>query len=264
MRNRMKVLFVMVIALISLTACGVRADKDVTSGEMAVPEVSSGDLLVSSLEYLLLDDDEEDEISDQDSSSSNQEEEVQDDRDTVEKSEDASDEQSAQTENDVQGEEAIVYYGNGGSVALKQETIEVETVTPDELVGALARHNIVSLDTKVVSFEQEEESGAAVLYLDLSKAAGEYLRTMSKEAECIIVAAVVNTFLGNYDADAMYITVEGEALATSNAEYTEAIGQCTPAELLEMLISADSDDNATGVMNDSADEVICNLPLAEE
>lgn len=248
MKNRKKVLVGIIIAAVSLTACGSKADREITSGEMAVPEVSSGDLLVSSLEYLLLDD----------------EEEVQGNSNIVEESEGTSYGQSVLAEDEVQNEEAVIYYGDGGSVALKQETIEIEAVTPDGLISALARHNIVSLDTKVLSFEQEEEDDAVVLRLDLSKAAGEYLRTMSKEAECIIVAAVANTFLENYDADAIYIMIEGEALATSNAAYTEALAQCTPGELLEALLSADSEDNISDVMNYSDDEVICNLPLAEE
>ena len=259
MKHRRKAVFAIIVVVVLLAACGIRADKGVTSGEMVVPEVSSEDLLVSSLEYLLLDDKEE-ETPDQDSDLSDQGEEVQDAQNAVEESEDTSGEQSAQTEDDMQGEEAVVYYGDGGSVALQQEIIEVEAVTPDELIGVLARHNIVSLDTKILSFEQED----AVLHLDLSKAAGEYLRTMSKEAECIIVAAIVNTFLENYGADGIYIMVEGEALVTSNAEYTEALAKCTPAELLERMLSGDSEDKEAGVMNDSADKVVCNLPLAEE
>ena len=256
MKHRKKAVFAIIIAVVLLAACGIRSDKGVTSGEMVAPEVSSEDLLVSSLEYLLLNDEEEG-TQGQGSDSSDQEEEEQD---AAEKSKDMS-EQSAQTKDAVRGEEAVIYYGDGGSIALKQETIEVEAVTPDELIGVLARHNIVSLDTKVLSFEQED----AVLHLDLSKAAGEYLRTMSKEAECIIVAAVVNTFLENYDADAIYIMVEGEALVTANAVYSEELAQCTPGELLEALLSDDSEDNKTDVMNDSADEVECSkLPLAED
>lgn len=233
MKNRRKAAFVIIMLVVILAACGIRSDRSVTSGEMVVPEVSSEDLLVSSLEYLLLNDEEEDAV----------DQEVQDlaDQDAAAEESGASEEQPEQTEDDIQGEEAVIYYGNGGSVALKQETIEVEAVTPEELVNALARHNIVSLDTKVLSFEQRQEDGAAVLYLDLSKAAGEYLRTMSKEAECIIVAAIVGTFVENYEADAVCITVEGEALATSNAAYTEPIEQCTPGELLEMLEVADAD-----------------------
>ena len=99
-------------------------------------------------------------------------------------------------------------------------------------------HNIVSLDTKVLAFEQGEQDGASMLYLDLSRSAEGYLQTMSKEAECIIVASVINTFLENYDADAICLTVEGEPLGTSNTEYVEPIGRCTPEELMEMLESS--------------------------
>ena len=251
MKHRKKAIFAIIILVVLLAACGIRSDKGVTSGEMVAPEVSSEDLLVSSLEYLLLYDNEE-EKTDHGSNSSDQDEKI---KNAAEGAED-----SIQPEKDVQSEEAVIYYGDGGSVALKQETIELKAVTPDELIGALSRHNIVSLDTKVLSFEQRD----AVLYLDLSKAAGEYLRTMSKEAECIIVAAVVNTFLGNYDADAIYIMVEGEALVTSNAEYTEALELCTPAELLEKLKTPDTENNKTGVTNNSAGEVQRKLPLVAE
>lgn len=216
MKNRGKAAFAIIILVVLLAACGIQSNKSVTTGEMVVPEVSSEDLLVSSLEYLLLDDEKEDAAAEES---------------------DTSEEQSVQTGDDVQGEEAVIYYGDGGSVALKQETIEVSSVSPEELVNVLARHNIVSLDTKVLSFEQGEEGGDVVLYLDLSKAAGEYLRTMSKEAECIIVAALVDTFLGNYNADEIYITVEGEVLTTSNTEYAKPLRQCTPTELLETLLS---------------------------
>lgn len=240
MKKRRIAVFAVMGTIVFLAACGIRSDQSVTSGEMAVPEVSSEDLLVSSLEYLLLDETEETEgTADTDTrdlqGQDEEEQDVQNAQDADEGSEEMPDAQPAQTENDIQGTKAVIYYGNGGSVSLKQETVAIEAVTPDELVNALARHNIVSLDTKVISFEQEEQEDTTVLYLDLSKAAGEYLRTMSKEAECIIVAAIVDTFAENYDADAVCITVEGEALATSNAEYAEPIERCTPEELLEML-----------------------------
>lgn len=237
MKNRRIAAFAVMGTIVFLSACGIRSDQSVTSGEMAVPEVSSEDLLISSLEYLLLDETEETADADgQDLQGRDEEDrDVQNAQDADEGSEEMPGVQPAQTENDIQGAEAVIYYGNGGSVALKKETVAVEAVTPDELINALARHNIVSLDTKVISFEQEEQDDVSVLYLDLSKSAGEYLRTMSKEAECIIVAAIVDTFAENYDADAVCILVEGEALVTSNTEYTEPIERCTPERLLEML-----------------------------
>ena len=254
MKNSKITVLAVMGTIVLLTACGIRSDQSVVSGEMAVPEVSSEDLLISSLEYLLLDESEATADTD-DQDLQGQDEDEQDvqnarEKDAADSSEEIPDVQPVQTEDDTQGAKAVIYYGNGGSVALKQETVAVEAVTPEELVNALARHNIVSLDTKVNSFEQKEQDGISVLYLDLSKAVGEYLRTMSKEAECIIVAAIVDTFAENYNADAVCITVEGEALVTSNAEYTEPIEQCTPGELLEMLEAS------------AADDLLCRLPLA--
>lgn len=47
------------LAVMLLTACGRAADAAVTTGEIVVPEMSSKDMLVNSLEYLLEEESEE-------------------------------------------------------------------------------------------------------------------------------------------------------------------------------------------------------------
>ena len=259
MKNGKKTAIAAVMTVVFLAACGSKADETVASGEMVVPEMSSEDLLVSSLEYLLLDDAEENQQNSQD------QEDVPNDSESFGETADID------TQQEPQGETVTIYYGSGGSADLKEETIVLQEKTADELIGVLAKHNIVSLDTKVLSFEEGREEDTAVLYLDLSKAAGEYLRTMSKEAECIIIASVASTFVENYDADAVYLMVEGKPLATSNAEYTQAIGRCTPEELMKMSGESDADasqeqDDAEPdeAEEDSADEVQSKLPLIQE
>ena len=210
---------------------------------MFVPELYSEDLLVTSLEYLLEDgkesQDSQEQTTDEQGSQDTSEESEPVSQDIPEGPETVSQDmpEGPGGENEEQQKEkAVVYYGNGGSDNLQEETIEIEEITPDALISALARHNIVTLlDTKVLSFEEEESAGKKTLHLDLSKAFGEYLRTMSKEAECIIVSALANTFLENYDADGIYITVEGETLSTSNMEYTESLGRCTPDEVAQLM-----------------------------
>lgn len=237
MKNKRKVALAVMSAVVFLAACGISSEQGVASAEMVAPEVSSQDLLVSSLEYLLLDDTQED-VQDTEQQDSQEEESKVQDSQTQNVSEDPEDvsEEQTQTEKEIiEGEEAVIYYGNSGSFSLNQETVVIEEITPEELINALAMHNIVSLDTKVLAFDQGEQDGALMLYLDLSKSAGGYLQTMSREAECIIVASVINTFLDNYGADAICLTVEGEPLGTSHTEYVEPIGRCTPEELMEML-----------------------------
>lgn len=239
MKKRLEAAAVVAAMLVFLAACGSRK-QDAASGEMVVPEVSSEDLLVSSLEYLLLDETEGE--AEEPEEKKGQGVEIQ-----------GTDAQSAPMESE--SASAVIYYGSGGSSDLERETVEIEEMTPEELVDALARHNIMSLDTKVLAFEQKEEDGGggSVLYLDLSKAAGEYLRTMSEEAKSVIIASVIDTFLENYSADGIWLTVEGQPLAGLGGEYAQPFAKCTPEELLELLNAEDSEDGESGDVSDAGE-----------
>lgn len=260
MKSRKKAVLAAAVAGVLLVACGSSPGKSVSSGEIVVPEMSSEDLLVSSLEYLLEEEDGASEEQEPEDSGVSGNGDLQDDREDLPLQEESaasgtdglgeepgntdskvggleSDagntaENPGQEEESAETETAVIYYGKGGSMELIQETAEISELAPDELIDALARHNIVPLlDTKVLSFETVQEDGKKVLRLNLSKAFGEYLRTMSKEAECIIVASITDTFLENYDADALQLLVEDEAVG----EYGGALEKCTPEELMELM-----------------------------
>ena len=217
------------VMAVLLSACGTLAGGRVDSGEIVVPEMSSEDLLVSSLELLLEEEEVPKEAQDLSEAEQEQPQGVEEQvEEQVEEEADKDEQERVPAEN-----EAVIFYGNAGSYDLNREIVPIGEKTAEELVDALARHNIMSLDTKVLSFEEKEEDGEQILHLDLSKAAGEYLKTMSREAECIILASVVNTFLENYEADGVFIAVNGKPLTTKNAEYPYALKRCTPEELLE-------------------------------
>ena len=127
-----------------------------------------------------------------------------------------------ETEEAVQTD-VMIYYGNGASDNLDMEMVAVEQVTADNLIDALAKHNIVSIGTKVNSFDEEENNGVKTLHLDLSKTFHEYLKTMTEEGENIIMCSVAATFLEAYDADEIAITVEGDVLQTDHAIYEEPL-----------------------------------------
>lgn len=211
------------VAVMLLTACGRAADTTVTTEQMVVPEMSSKDMLVNSLEYLL----EEEPVEETEGKTGEEEQEA------------------AEADNDTAGgddaqQTAVICYGKDIDSDLEQEEIKAEEITPDVLLDALARHNIVPLlDTKALSMEEKKEDGKKLLCLDISGSFREYLMTMSVEAESIIISSIVNTFLSNYDADLVYITVEGEALSTSHAEYKEALPGCTPREMMAYLTAAE-------------------------
>lgn len=119
--------------------------------------------------------------------------------------------------------ELTIYYSNNSADGLETETILVKEITPESIIAGLAVRNIVSMDTKVNNFEQTKEDGNTILLLDMSKAFGEYLRTMGTSGETIILSALSNTFLDAYEADGVKLTVGGKTLETGHAIYDKPI-----------------------------------------
>ncbi|MDD2971422.1 MAG: hypothetical protein PHE02_04735 [Lachnospiraceae bacterium] len=116
-----------------------------------------------------------------------------------------------------------IYYGSGTTMGLKTEEISISEVTPMTILGLLARHNIVSIDTKVQKFEEKTENGKKVLYLDLSKQFKDYVNMMGKDGEYIVIAGLTDTFLSAYGADEMVLTVNDVPLSTNNNKYEGAL-----------------------------------------
>lgn len=206
--NKKKLAALMSMLIIStLAACGRNREVTPMDGSEEYNE-SSADLLVGTLEYLLnedkadVDTDADDaeifQIKDDEAKHSGQEEGV--------------------NKNDV-----VIYYGNGASDKLSTEVSSVEQLTAENLISALAGHNIVPLGTKVNAFYEEKEGNkaASTLQLDLDKSFREYLKTMNNESEKIILASITATFLEAYDAESIMITVDGKVLETNHAVYEE-------------------------------------------
>ncbi|MDE5932977.1 MAG: GerMN domain-containing protein [Lachnospiraceae bacterium] len=202
MKNRKLMAVVSVIIVLTLAACGNAAEDVTVMEENAGLEASTNDLLVNSLEYLL----------NEDSRTSGEEGQ-------------ASEEEDGQTEEEEKTAQAevTIYYGNGASNMLSTELTAMEQVTAENLIDALLKHNIVSLGTKVNSFEEEEVDGVKKLRLDLSKTFREYLKTMTREGEKIIMSSVAATFLEAYGAEEIVITVDGKVLETEHMRYEEPI-----------------------------------------
>lgn len=237
MNKRIKITLAAVAAMFVIVACSNATENTTIVGEEVVPEVSSGEMLVDGLEYLLSED-KEDIIQIPDSEDNDSETETQEDAAGETKNSESED-----AEEDIKQVELVLYYSNGTFDSLDSETVEAEEMTAEMIISSLSRHNIVSLDTKVLSFKEEEIVGGKVLHLDLSKAIDEYLRTMTKEAESIIIASITDTFLENYKADFIYITVEGEPLSTPYAVYDGALKKCMPQDLIETEESGEGNED---------------------
>lgn len=136
--------------------------------------------------------------------------------------------QESHTEEDkpsAEEKELVIYYSNKNADGLETEMIAVPDITPEVIISNLAKHNIVSIDTKVNEFavNKEEERGRTIIVLDMSKAFGEYIRTMGSSGESVIIAALTDTFLTAYEADALKLSVEGSVLETGHRIYEEEL-----------------------------------------
>lgn len=201
MKNRKLMAVVFVIIVLTLAACGNAAEEG-AAAEDAGSETSANDLLVNSLEYLL---------NEEGITSVEEGQALEGENEQAEKGEMA------------EQMEVTIYYGNGASNMLNSEMAAMEQVTAENLIDALMKHNIVSLGTKVNSFEEEESGGVKKLRLDLSKTFREYLKTMTKEGEKIIMSSVAATFLEAFEAEEIVITVDGKVLETEHTTYEEPI-----------------------------------------
>lgn len=128
-----------------------------------------------------------------------------------------------ETETEEQETELTIYYSNETADGLEAELVTVTELKPEIIIGYLAKHNIVAIDTKVNTFFIEEDGDRKVIRMDLSEAFGEYINTMGTSGEAVIMTALTNTFLEAYEADSMKLLVDGKVLETGHAVYEEEL-----------------------------------------
>lgn len=211
-----------VLLMLAAAACGSQkqtAEGTDIAAEEAGQRADSKEMLVDGLEYLLSEE-KQDLLTISEDASLEKDSGEQDGEELLPAAEDTA------------KERAVIYYSSGRMDELAAEEVEFEELTPEQLLQELARHNVVSIDTKLLSFEEKESVQAKYLYLDLSGAFGEYLKTMTQEAECILLAAITDTYLDNYEGTELFLMVEGETLRTAYAEYQGGMKKGVPEDLL--------------------------------
>lgn len=112
-----------------------------------------------------------------------------------------------------------LYNSNNDATALVQETVQVDALTPDNVLAVLVEHGALQGDIRILGFEQTEDNGTKVLNIDFSQEFGSYLGSMGTAGERMIMGSVCNTFLNAYGCEKVKITVEGGVLETGHKEY---------------------------------------------
>lgn len=134
-----------------------------------------------------------------------------------EETEENADNQQESTKEDKN--QVCVYYSNADTTAFETTYVKVDSFAPQSVLDALVLQGTLTADIDMISFYIHSVDGKDSIELDLNKAFVSYLSNMDTSAEYYVVGALSNTFLEAYNCDQIKITVEGNELSTSHAEY---------------------------------------------
>ena len=112
-----------------------------------------------------------------------------------------------------------VYYSNADATAFESSEVQIASLSPEAVLGALVSQGALTADVAENSFTMSTVEGKASIELDLNSAFATYVSNMGTTGEYYTVGALVNTFLDAYECEQIRITVDGNALSTGHAEY---------------------------------------------
>lgn len=113
-----------------------------------------------------------------------------------------------------------VFSINEDATQMKEETVEIESLSPENVLNALIQKETIPADIAILSLTESEEDGEKLLEVDFNQAFGDYMNGKGTAEEYLVMGGICNTFLSAYGSDKIHIMVEGEVLTTGHKEYT--------------------------------------------
>ncbi len=113
-----------------------------------------------------------------------------------------------------------VFCTNDDATQLIEESVEIEALSPENILKALVEKDILPENVGILSLEESEKDGGKALDVDFTQELGDYMNSMGTTEEYMVMGGICNTFLNAYGCDMIQIKVEGEVLTTGHKEYT--------------------------------------------
>lgn len=111
----------------------------------------------------------------------------------------------------------VTYYrGDESAEKLVSEAGEIPELSAQALMDLLYEKEVLSSPVTVNSFTVDNNN---IIQLDVSSNFSELVNSMGTAGETIIIGSLVNTLLDAFEADGLYIKVDGEDLATGHNIY---------------------------------------------
>lgn len=115
--------------------------------------------------------------------------------------------------------EINAYVSNDDATAFVAESVEIDELTPENIVNALVQKSVLPSDIQVLKCDKQTIDGVESLDVDFDEVFGAYVCSMGTTGEYYTIGSVVNTFLDAYGCEKIKITVEGNTLESGHAEY---------------------------------------------
>ena len=108
-----------------------------------------------------------------------------------------------------------VYVPNENADGWNVSAVELPGLDPQLIVLTLAGYGVLNEETALNTFEQVDNQ----INLDFTDAFLTQLQTYGTAGERMMIGSVVNTFLTAYEADSVFITVNGEIMESGHVIY---------------------------------------------
>ena len=112
-----------------------------------------------------------------------------------------------------------IYYSNDDATAFTTEEVQINSLSPEEVLNALIEKGAIAADVEILSFETTTVDGKSTILLDFNDAFASYISSMGSTGEYFVMGSICNTFLDAYDCEQIQVTVDGDTLSTGHAEY---------------------------------------------
>ena len=113
----------------------------------------------------------------------------------------------------------LIYYSNDDATAFTSEEVQINSLSPEEVLNALIEKGAIAADVEILSFETTTVDGKSTILLDFNDAFASYISSMGSTGEYFVMGSICNTFLDAYDCEQIQVTVDGDTLSTGHAEY---------------------------------------------
>ncbi len=114
-----------------------------------------------------------------------------------------------------------LYHGDENCESIVSQEAAVPELTAQALVDLLSGNDIIAENVVVNSFTVDNNN---IIQLDLSAQFSNILNTMGTSGEYIMLGSLVNTFMDAFDADGVFLTIDGKALETGHNIYDQTLG----------------------------------------